>query len=78
MSAGGGPLRAEEYAVRDLELAGWPVRVTSYRLAGQYHAAVEERAAGARIARGSGATREAAEREALEKARARLERTRRG
>jgi hypothetical protein len=69
-------MRAEEYAEHTDEVAGWGVRITSFRVGEQYHAAVENTAVGARIARGSGATRESAVVEALEKAERRLLQTR--
>jgi hypothetical protein len=69
-------MRAEEHNERTGEVAGWGVRVSSYRMGEQYHATVENTAVGARIARGSGATRESAEDEALTRAERRLARTR--
>jgi hypothetical protein len=69
-------MRTEEYAERTDEVAGWGVRVTSFRTGEQYHATVENTAVGARIARGSGATRESAEGEALVRAERRLLQTR--
>ena len=65
-------MRAEEYSEHTDEVAGWGVRVTSFRAGEQYHATVENTAVGARIARGTGATRESAEGAALEKAQRRL------
>jgi hypothetical protein len=65
-------LRAEEYSEHTDEVAGWGVRVTSFRAGEQYHATVENTAVGARIARGTGATRESAESSALQKAQRRL------
>lgn len=69
-------MRPEEYAEHTDEVAGWGVRVRSFRAGEQYHATVENTAVGARIARGSGATRESAEGAALEKAERRLLQTR--
>jgi hypothetical protein len=65
-------MRAEDYAEHTDEVAGWGVRVTSFRAGEQYHATVENTAVGARIARGSGTTRESAEGVALQKAERRL------
>jgi hypothetical protein len=69
-------MRAEEYSEHTDEVAGWGVRVTSFRAGEQYHATVENTAVGARIARGRGATRESAEGAALQKAERRLLQTR--
>ena len=66
-----------EYSERALELAGWPVKVTSYRLGGTYHATVDNVSPGAWIARTEGATKQEAETQALERARQRLEQTKR-
>jgi hypothetical protein len=70
-------MNAQEYRERTLELEGWPVRVTTYRLDGLYHSKADNVDPGASLARSTGSTREEAEAEALEKARIRLARTRR-
>lgn len=70
-------MRPEGYTSREEELAGWRVRISSYRLGARCYATVENVDPGARIARGEGASQEEAEREALGKARGRLARTRR-
>lgn len=70
-------MRAEDYQERQLELAGWPVRVASYRLDGVYHAKADNVSPGAALARTTGATREEAERSALERAAGLLANTRR-
>ena len=69
-------MRAEEHSERVEEIAGFGVRISSYRIGEQYHASVENTAVGARIARGCGATRETAEGEAVQKAQQRLQQTR--
>jgi hypothetical protein len=69
-------MRAEDQKERTEELAGWGVRISSYRIGEQYHATIENTAVGARIARGSGMTRESAEAEAIGKALHRLQQTR--
>ena len=71
-------MKPEEYSRRRLELEGFPVQVISYRLESTYHAQVDNVEPGARIARGEGPTREAAEEAALADARRRLARTRKG
>jgi hypothetical protein len=66
-----------EYSERTLELAGWPVRLTTYRLDGQYHCTADNVEPGAAIARTRAATKEEAEQAAIRKAEQRLAQTRR-
>ncbi|MDX6751024.1 hypothetical protein SH611_14480 [Geminicoccaceae bacterium 1502E] len=68
--------RAEGYQSRQAELSGWPVRISSWRLAERWRCEVDNVDPGAVIARAEGTTREAAETAACEKAAARLARTR--
>lgn len=70
-------MKAEEYAERTIDISGWPVRVTSYRLGDKYIATVDNVSPGANLARRDAATRENAESKALERAREMLARTRR-
>ncbi len=70
-------MKVEGFAERRIELEGWPVNVTSYRIGSTYHSKADNVEPGAALARGSGATREEAERQAVEQAKARLARTRR-
>jgi hypothetical protein len=70
-------MRAEEYSTRTLELDGWKVRLTSYRLGNTYHCTADNVEPGAWIARAQGATREEAENGASESASQVLARTRR-
>ena len=70
-------MRADEYAERTLEAAGWQLRVTSYRIDGVWHAKADNVSPGARIAQATGETRDAAERRAIERASERLAATRR-
>ncbi len=70
-------MRAEDYNESELELGGWPVRLTSYKLGDMYYCKADNVSPGAAIARTSGSTRQEAEEAALAKARERLERTRR-
>jgi hydroxyacylglutathione hydrolase len=66
-------MRAEDYAERKVELNGWPVNLTSYRLGDRYHAKADNVSPGASLARTSGKTREEAENAALQHARELLE-----
>jgi dsRNA-specific ribonuclease len=68
--------RPEEYQRRQEKLAGWKVGIVSYRLGERYYCTVDNVSPGARLARGEGATREEAERQALDKAQKMLSGTR--
>lgn len=70
-------MKAEEHSVRTVEVEGWQVRLTSYKLGDVYHCTADNVDPGAWIARTQGATREEAENSALERARQLLGRTRR-
>ncbi len=70
-------MKAEEHSTRTLELGGWKVKLTSYKLGDVYHCTVDNVDPGAWIARTQGATREEAENKAIERARELLGRTRR-
>ena len=66
-----------DYSERQLEVAGWPVKVTSYKLGAVYRATVDNVSPGAWIARSDGATKLEAETTALDRARQLLEKTKR-
>jgi uncharacterized protein involved in high-affinity Fe2+ transport len=68
-------VRAEEYAERSEMVAGWEVRITTYRIGEIYYSHVDNCSPGATIARGEGKTREEADDQAVRKAREALERT---
>jgi hypothetical protein len=70
-------MKAEEYSRRQLELAGWAIVVETYKAGDVYHTMVASVDPGARFARADGATKEEAERRALEKAQRYLAQTRR-
>jgi hypothetical protein len=70
-------MKAENYTVRELALAGWPVRISAYRVRGTWYAKADNVSPGATIASASAATQEEAEARVLEKARDRLAATRR-
>jgi hypothetical protein len=65
--------RPDEYRRREVEVCGFPVRVTSYRLGSTFHCTVDNVSPGAVISRSMGDNRESAEERALESATARLE-----
>jgi hypothetical protein len=70
-------MNPEEYTERQVEVKGWPVRLTTYRLGDVYHAKADNVSPGASLARTTGATREEAEEKALDRAGELLARTRR-
>ena len=70
-------MKTENYSERRIEVEGWPVNLASYRVGPVYHCKADNVQPGACIARGSGASREEAEDQALEQARRRLARTQR-
>lgn len=70
-------MRAEDYSSRREEIHGWTINVASYKLGDCYYCTVDNIDPGARIARGEGASREEAERQAVEKATKYLASTRR-
>jgi hypothetical protein len=70
-------MRPEAYQQKQLEAEGWPLRLTSYKLGDVFHCQADNVSPGAILVRETGASREEAERKALEVARRRLLRTRR-
>jgi hypothetical protein len=70
-------MRPEDYSLRQEELAGWPVTIETYKLGEVYHCTIANVDPGARFARADGASREEAERRAIEKATHYLAQTRR-
>lgn len=70
-------MRAEDYAERQVEIGGWPVRLTSYRLGDVFHCTADNVSPGASLAQTTGKSREDAEQKALTKAEQLLQRTRR-
>jgi hypothetical protein len=70
-------VKSEEYSERVVDVGGWQCRLTSYRLGEVYHCHADNVSPGARLARTTGATKEEAERAALERATELLARTRR-
>jgi hypothetical protein len=69
-------MKPEEYSEKQIELAGWPVRVITYKLGDVYLAKADNVSPGANIARAEGPTREEAESKVTEMAEKRLSRTR--
>ena len=69
-------MKPEEYGERLIDVNGWQVKLTTYRLGDTYHCSADNVSPGALIARTTGPTRDAAEQEALTVAERRLGRTR--
>src|SRR5579885_545627 len=74
---GGMTMRVEEYGERNLQLAGWDVHLTTYKLGDKYHCKADNVSPGAALARTTGTTREEAEDKTLRSAGELLARTRR-
>ncbi len=70
-------MNVENFAERQIEIDGWPVNLTSYRIGELYHCKADNVSPGAAIARTTGATREEAEEKAIARAKELLSRTRR-
>lgn len=70
-------MKAEHYAVRELELSGWPVRITSYRIGETWYAKADNVSPGANIAKANAMSLEQATEQVLEKASERLAATQR-
>jgi hypothetical protein len=70
-------MKPEDYQERKVEVNGWQVNLTSYRLGEVFHCKADNVSPGAWLARTTGPTRDDAERTALERARELLSRTRR-
>jgi hypothetical protein len=68
--------RAEGYEEKQTELGGWPVRIVSYKLKDDWRCEIDNVSPGAKIARATGPTREAAIEKATAKATERLGRQR--
>jgi hypothetical protein len=69
-------MKVEEFQERKVDIGGWPVNLTSYRLGEVFHCKADNVSPGAALARTTGATREEAEKKAIERAEQLLARTR--
>jgi hypothetical protein len=70
-------MKPEDYSERQVDVEGWQVNLTTYKLGEVYHSKADNVSPGASLARTTGSTREEAEQKALERARQLLARTRR-
>lgn len=69
--------KSEDFAERQIEIDGWPVRLTSYRVGEKYVCQADNVSPGACLARFAAANKEDAESQALSKAQHLLGKTRR-
>ncbi len=70
-------MRAEGYAKRRQPLGEWEIEIETYHVGDVYYCTINNVDPGARFARAEGATRDEAERKALEKAEKYIKQTRR-
>ena len=70
-------MRSEDYLWRADTLAGWPVRIVTYRIGDRHYCRIDNVSPGATISRTEGTSRREAEEAAIAKATGRLEQTRR-
>ena len=70
-------MKPEDYSERQVDVEGWQVNLTTYKLGEVYHSKADNVSPGASLARTTGTTREEAEQKALDRARQLLSRTRR-
>ncbi len=70
-------MKPQAYSERKVELNGWQIRLTSYKLGEQFHCTADNVSPGAWLARTKGTSRREAEQQALDKARKLLTRTHR-
>lgn len=61
-------VKIEDYQERRIELAGWPVNLTSYRMGREWHCKADNVSPGAALCRTTGETRDDAERKAIQRA----------
>ncbi len=65
--------KPEEYSERKQELAGWPIRIVTFRLSGVWRTTIDNTDPGAWVVKTQGATKDEAESKALKEAEAALE-----
>ncbi len=70
-------VKAEQFHERQIDIEGWPVKLTSYRVGEKYVCQADNVSPGACLARISAATPEEAESQAISKARHLLSKTKR-
>jgi hypothetical protein len=70
-------MKVENHSERRIEVGGWPVQLTSYKIGDTYHCKADNVSPGAALARTTGSTRQEAEEKAIARATELLGRTKR-
>ncbi len=70
-------MKSENFQEREIEIDGWPVKLTSYRVGNEYVCQADNVSPGACLARFTAATPEEAEAQAISKAKHLLGKTQR-
>jgi len=70
-------MNADEYSERQIDLNGWPVNISSYRVGSVWHSKADNASPGASMSRATGRTREEAEEKVVRRATQMLSRTKR-
>jgi len=70
-------MRVEDHSERTLELSGWPVHLTTWRLGAVWHSRADNVSPGATLSRAHAGTKDEAESQAIDRARELLGRTQR-
>ena len=70
-------MQVEDHSERRIEIAGWPVNLTSYKIGDTFHCKADNVSPGAALCRATGATRKEAEDQAIARATELLGRTKR-
>jgi hypothetical protein len=70
-------MKVENHSERRIEIDGWPVHLTSYKIGDTFHCKADNVSPGAALARTTGATQQEAEEKAIARAKELLSRTKR-
>lgn len=70
-------MNVEDHSEKRVDIEGWPVNLTSYRIGDTFHSKADNVSPGAALARTTAPTREEAEKKALQRAKELLGRTKR-
>ncbi len=70
-------MNVENHSERQIEIDGWPVHLTSYKIGETFHCKADNVSPGAALARTTGVTQQEAEDKAIARAKELLGRTRR-
>jgi hypothetical protein len=70
-------MNVENYSERELEIDGWPVHLTTYKIGETFHCKADNVSPGAALARVTGSTAQEAEEKAISRAKELLRQTKR-